>query len=152
MRVNASVDFALRATLELARIPPGTYVPAVTIARAQGLSPNFLLSILHELRRAGMVESRRGADGGFRLSRPPEEIAVADVIRAVEGPLLSVRGEAPELLVYDGASEALREVWIALRASLRSVVEGVTIADLLAGSLPADVQRIAATPEARISR
>jgi Rrf2 family protein len=106
------------------------------MARAQDLSSNFLVSILHDLRRAGLVESRRGSDGGFRLARSPQQIAVADVIEAIEGPLLSVRGESPEELRYDGAAEPLREVWLALRASVRSVVESVTIADLVARTQP----------------
>ena len=100
------------------------------------------------MRTAGIVNTRRGAEGGYLLARPAKEITVADVIRAVDGPLAAVRGEPPEALAYPGAAEHLVEVWIAVRSSLRAVLERITIADLASGKLPASVRRLAAEPEA----
>ncbi|HTW13383.1 MAG TPA: Rrf2 family transcriptional regulator, partial [Solirubrobacteraceae bacterium] len=105
-----------------------------------------------ELRHAGLVRSHRGAEGGFRLARSAEEISVADVIRAVEGPLASVRGAPPEESEYHGASEALLRVWIAVRANLRRVVEQVTIADIAGGKLPKSVDKLADDTEAWVTR
>ena len=106
------------------------------IAEAQAIPVNFLENILADLRRAGIVESRRGAAGGYLLARPPEEISLADVIRAVEGPLANVRGMSPDALEYEGSSERLRDVWVALRSSVRCVLEHVTLADVAKGELP----------------
>ena len=102
--------------------------------------------------RAGIVRSRRGADGGFRLAKPPEQVTIADIIRAVEGPLASVRGGPPEETSYPGPSEALPRVWIAVRAALRSVVEHVTLADVASGRIPTKIDRLADDPEAWITR
>src|SRR5579884_3993846 len=126
MRISAKADYAVRAAVELAAASDDRPVKAERIANAQAIPLNFLENILSELRHAGIVRSQRGAEGGFRLAKPAAEITVADVIRAVEGPLASVRGGPPEEAVYSGAAEALLRVWIAVRANLRSVVEHVT--------------------------
>lgn len=152
MRISAKADYAVRAAVELASAPGEKPVKAERIATAQEIPLNFLENILSELRHAGIVRSHRGADGGFRLARPPEEVTVADIIRAVEGPLASVRGGPPEETAYPGASESLPRVWIAVRASLRRVVERVTVGDVAAGRLPADVEELARDPEAWVTR
>src|SRR3954471_23634924 len=121
MRLSAKVDYAVRAAAELAAAPDGP-VKGETVAAAQDISLKFLESILSELRRAGIVASRRGTEGGYWLARAAGEVTVADVMRAVEGPLASVRGQAPETVGYAGAAEALPRVWIALRANLRGVL------------------------------
>jgi Rrf2 family protein len=131
MRVSAKVDYALRATAELATAPPGP-TKGERIATAQGIPLNFLENILLELRRSGIVASQRGAEGGYWLARPAAEITVADVIRAVEGPIATVRGSRPEDVEYTGPATALREVWIDLRTSMRGVLETTTLADLVA--------------------
>jgi Rrf2 family protein len=118
------------------------------LARAQDIPPRFLENILLALRRAGLVQSRRGAEGGFRLARAAEEITLADVLRAVEGPLANVQGVAPEAVVYAGSAAALRDVWVAVRASLRVVLEQVTLADVASGTLPAEVSALIADREA----
>src|ERR671925_1867464 len=137
MRISAKADYAVRAAVELAAASDDKPVKAERIANAQGIPLNFLENILGELRHAGIVRSHRGAEGGFRLAKPADQITVADVIRAVEGPLASVRGGPPEEVAYSGAAEPLAHVWIAVRASLRSVVERVTLADVAGGRLPA---------------
>jgi len=152
VRISAKADYAVRAAVELASAPGEKPVKAERIATAQEIPLNFLENILSELRHAGIVRSHRGADGGFRLARPPEEVTVADIIRAVEGPLASVRGGPPEETAYPGASESLPRVWIAVRASLRRVVERVTVGDVAAGRLPADVEELARDPEAWVTR
>ena len=131
MRVSAKVDYALRAMVELAA-GDGLLVKGERLASAQSIPPKFLENILLELRHAGLVASQRGAEGGYRLARPPAEITLADVIRAVEGPIASVRGGRPEDASYEGAAVGLREVWIELRAAMRGVLEGTTVADLVA--------------------
>ena len=148
MRTTAKADYAVRAAVELAAVGTGEPVKADQIAEAQSIPLNFLENILAELRRAGIVESRRGAAGGYLLARPPEEISLADVIRAVEGPIANVRGERPEQVEYPGVAEPLRDVWIAVRGNLRAVLETVTLADIAAGRLPDEVSRIAADPDA----
>ena len=131
MRVSAKVDYALRACLELAASPPGP-VKGERIATAQSIPPKFLENILLDLRQAGVVASRRGVEGGYWLARPAEEISVADVIRAVEGPIASVRGERLENVAYEGSAVALRETWLDLRAAMRGVLEETSLADLVA--------------------
>jgi Rrf2 family protein len=131
MRVSAKVDYALRAVAELAAAPPG-HVTAERLASAQEIPLKFLENILLELRRAEIVASQRGADGGYRLAKPAEEVSVADVIRAVEGPIATVRGARPEEVEYAGAAAALRDVWIDLRTSMRGVLEQTSLADLVA--------------------
>ena len=147
MRVTAKVDYAVRAAVELAAAGEGP-VKGERIAEAQGIPLKFLENILLELKHAGLVQSQRGAEGGYWLARAPAEIALAEVIRAVEGPIANVRGERPEQVEYAGASEQLRDVWIAVRASLRAVLERVTVADVAAGRLPDEVARLASDPEA----
>jgi Rrf2 family protein len=147
MRVSAKVDYAVRAGAELAAAGEGP-VKGERIAQAQEIPLKFLENILLDLKHAGLVQSQRGAEGGYWLARPPEEIALADIIRAVEGPIANVRGLRPEQVVYSGAAEPLRDAWVAVRANLRSVLENVTLADLAAGRLPEEVARIAADPEA----
>lgn len=153
VRITAKVDYAVRAAAELAAAAGGDRpVKGETIATEQGIPQKFLENILADLRQAGIVKSQRGVEGGYRLARPPESVTIADVIRAVEGPLASVRGEAPEDVAYDGAAAALQDVWFAVRANLRAVVEGVTLADLAAGRIPAHVARLAGDPDARLRR
>jgi Rrf2 family protein len=131
MRVSAKVDYALRALAELAAAPPGEPVKGEQLASAQEIPLNFLENILLELRRSELVASRRGADGGYWLGRPAAEISLADVVRAVEGPIASVRGNRPEDVTYTGAATALQDVWIELRASMRGVLEETSLADLV---------------------
>jgi Rrf2 family protein len=152
MRISAKVDYAVRAGVELAAATDDKPIKAERIATAQDIPLNFLENILGELRHAGIVRSHRGAEGGFRLARPADQVTVADVIRAVEGPLASVRGGPPEEAVYAGASESLLRVWIAVRASLRSVAEHVTLADIAAGHLSPTVDKLADDPEAWVTR
>ena len=152
MRISAKADYAVRATAELAAAPPGRPVKAEAIANAQGIPVKFLLNILSELKHAHIVQSHRGAEGGYSLARPPADITLADVIRAVEGPLANVHEARPEDLTYPGAAEQLKEVWIAVRANLRAVLERVTLADLAGGDLPKDVLQAARDPEARLAR
>jgi len=148
VRVSAKVDYAVRAAIELAAAEPGRPIKGDRIAQAQGVPLKFLENILTELRHAGLVRSQRGAEGGYWLARAPEEISVADVIRAVEGPIANVRGVGPHEVEYAGSAERLRDVWIAVRASLRSVLERVTLAELARGELPAAVAELASDPEA----
>ena len=131
MRVSAKVDYAIRALAELAIAPPGP-VKGERLADAQAIPVKFLENILTELRRAEIVESRRGAEGGYRLARPAAEISLADVIRAVEGPIATVRGARPEDVEYTGAAAGLQGVWIELRAGMRGVLEETSLADLVA--------------------
>lgn len=147
MRVTAKVDYALRAVLELAAAGEGP-VKGERIAQAQDIPLKFLENILLELRHHGLVQSQRGAEGGYWLSRPAEEITLAEVIRAVEGPLANVRGERPESVEYTGPAAPLQEVWIAMRANLRAVLDAVTLADVASGRLPEAVGAITADPEA----
>ena len=151
MRITAKADYAVRAAVELAAASDGP-TKGDAIAKAQGIPLKFLENILGDMRHAGIVRSQRGADGGYWLARDAKLISVADVIRAVEGPLASVRGEPPEEIDYGGAAEDLQKVWIAVRASLRSVAERVTLADIAAQKLPARIEKLAADPEAWVTR
>ena len=144
MRVSAKTDYALRAMAELAAAPPGP-VKGERLAASQEIPLKFLENILTELRRAELVATQRGAEGGYRLARPAEEIALADVIRAVDGPLANVRGERPDTVEYAGAAGLLQDVWLAVRTNLRAVLETVTLADLAAGRLPEEVADLAAS-------
>jgi Rrf2 family protein len=152
MRISAKADYAVRAVVELASKSDEKPIKAERIATAQEIPLNFLENILGELRHAGIVRSHRGAEGGFRLAKPAAAITIADVIRAVEGPLASVRGGPPEESSYIGASEALPRVWIAVRANLRKVVEHVTVADVASGKLPQEIDQLAEDPEAWVTR
>ena len=147
MKVTAKADYAVRAVLELATAD-GELVTADRVAEAQHIPRHFLDNILTDLRRAGIVATQRGPEGGSRLARRAKDIALADVMRAIEGPLAAVRDVRPELLAYDGPAERLPEVWIAVRAALRGVLETVTVADLAAGRLPRSVERLTEDPEA----
>ena len=151
VHVSAKADYGMRALLELAAAyaeDPRQLVKGDAIGKAQGIPVKFLEGILRQLRQAGMVASQRGADGGYRLDRKPSDIALADVVRALDGPLAAVRGERPEDVAYDGAAEHLREVWIALRASMRHVLELTTLADVASGKLPKDVRHMLDDPDA----
>ena len=151
MRVTAKADYAVRAVIELAG-GGGEPVKRDAIVAAQAIPPKFLENILSELRRAGLVDSQRGSDGGYWLSAAPEAISVADVMRAVEGPLATVHSSRPETLEYEGLAEPLQYVWVALRTSIRSVLEEVTIADLISGKVPKRVMRLTEDPESWISQ
>jgi Rrf2 family protein len=150
--MSAKVDYALRAALELAAAYGERPVKAELISTTQDIPIKFLENILAELRNAGIVRSRRGSDGGFWLARDPDEVTVADVIRAVQGPLATVQGEPPEDSVYGGAANALPRVWIAVRKTLRDVVEHVTLADVASGELPVAIEELASDPEAWVTR
>ena len=147
MRVSAKADYAVRAAAELAAGGAGP-IKGEAVATAQGIPLKFLENILGELKHAGLVRSQRGAEGGYWLAKPADEITIADVIRAVEGPLASVRGEPPERVRYGGAAEALGTLWVAVRANLRAVLEEVTVADVAAGDLPGIVDQITSDPAA----
>ncbi|TDB72992.1 MULTISPECIES: Rrf2 family transcriptional regulator [unclassified Micromonospora] len=154
MRLSARVDYALRASAELAAVAGGANagrarpVTAEQIARAQDIPPKFLESILLQLRRGGIVQAQRGPEGGYWLARPAAEISLAEIIRVIDGPLAHVRGQRPEELGYQGAAQALQDVWIALRASERAILEQVSLADVAAGKLPGRVNELAADPRA----
>ena len=152
MRVSAKADYALRAAIELAAHDSERPLKGDRIAQAQEIPLKFLESILVELRNAGIVMSKRGAEGGYLLARPADDITVADVVRAVEGPIANVRGLRPEQVSYTGSAEPLREVWIAVRANLRSVLEEVTLADIARGKLPKTVQKLTRDPDAWTAR
>jgi Rrf2 family protein len=147
MQVSARVDYGTRALAELASRPE-QLVTSEELAELQGIPVKFLEGILTQLRRAGLIVSKRGAEGGYRLARPAEQVAVADVFRALDGPIAAVRGMAPEDMAYPGAAEHLREVWVATRAALRTVLEQVTLADLISGDLPQATQDLLAEPGA----
>lgn len=151
MHVSAKADYGMRALLELAASydgDPGRLVKGEAIARAQGIPLKFLEGILRQLRQAGIVASQRGAEGGYRLDRPPAEVSIADVVRALDGPLAAVRGQRPEDLDYAGAAEHLREVWIALRAAMRDVLEHISLAEVATGTLPPSIEGLLAEPGA----
>ena len=151
MKVTAKAEYAVRAMLELTTNRDGL-LKGERIARSQGIPLKFLENILVDLRHADLVQAQRGADGGYRLARAPDAISVGEVIRAVEGPLASVRGEPPERMAYEGASEHLQTVWIAVRASLRSVLDDLTLDDVVAGRLPDHVRRLTEAPDAWLRR
>lgn len=139
MRVSAKSDYALRALIELARRPGGIAVSAEELGRLQDIPHGFLQAILAELRRAGLVRSQRGQAGGWLMGRPAEDVTVADVIRAVDGPLVNVYGIRPEGVTYNESARGLQLVWIAARSSLRDVLERVSIRDLADGALPGEI-------------
>jgi Rrf2 family protein len=151
MRITAKVDYAVRAASELAAHADahGSKVPMKgdAVATAQAIPVRFLESILAELRRSGIVGSQRGSDGGYWLARPASTISVADVIRAVEGPLADVHGSPPEEVEYTGAATELQRVWVATRVALREVLEATTLADIATGTLPARVSELAERPD-----
>ncbi|MET0903024.1 MAG: Rrf2 family transcriptional regulator [Acidimicrobiales bacterium] len=151
MRITAKVDYAVRAATELAahaaQHGPRAPMKGDAVARAQSIPVRFLESILAELRRSGIVGSQRGSDGGYWLARPAAEVSVADIIRAVEGPLADVHGTPPEETDYQGAAVELRRVWIATRVALREVLEATTLADIATETLPEAVTTLAARPD-----
>jgi len=151
MRVTAKADYAVRAGGELAAAADGR-VKGEELADAQDIPLQFLEHILLELKHAGIVRARRGAKGGYWLARPADEVTIADVVRAVEGPIAHVQSAPPESIEYRGNAEHLQEVWIAVRASLRTVLEHVTLADLVSGELPPEVEQLASSPDAWAAR
>ncbi len=148
MEIPAKVDYAVRAMAELAAARDPAPIKAEFLAESQEIPEHFLKAILRELARSGLVTAQRGANGGYRLARPADEITVADVVRAVHGPLATVRGERPENLAYAGAATALAEVWVVLRASMRSVLEHVSIQQVVDGDLSENLRSFSADPDA----
>ena len=148
MHVTAKADYAVRAVVELAHSSHKSPRKVDEIAQAQRIPVSFLENILTQLRSSGVVRSQRGPEGGYWLAKPPDQVNLADIIRAVEGPLVGVRGQRPEEVEYVGSAEALKQVWIALRANLRKVLEHVTVADIAAGELPEDVLALTREEEA----
>ena len=151
MRVSAKADYALRAAAELAAAGGGP-VKREAMSSAQNIPPKFLENILSDLRQARLLRSQRGAEGGYWLARPAGEVSVADIIRAVEGPLASVRGTPPEEIDYPDGAKQLQRVWIAVRTALRGVAENVSLADLADGALPGRIEKLAAEPESWTTR
>jgi Rrf2 family protein len=151
MRISAKADYAVRAAVEMAAAGDEP-VKGEKLAEAQDIPLQFLEHILLELKHARLVRARRGARGGYWLAQPPEEITLASVIRAVEGPLANIQDQAPEQTKYPGNAEQLSEVWIAVRASLRRVLENVTIADLRDGKIPSDVLELTRDEGAWVTR
>ena len=154
MRVSAKADYAVRAMVEIAGSGGSEAKPAKTevVAEAQAIPTRFLENILGELRVHGLVQSKRGSEGGYWLARSADDITLAEIIRAVEGPLATVRGEAADQIEYRGGSAPLQQVWLALRANIRQVLESVTLADVVAGRLPEPIGTLAAHPEAAQQR
>ena len=148
VHVTARADYAVRAIIEIAAAGGDSPLKADQIAERQGIPLGFLRGILTDLRRSELIVSQRGATGGFRLARPANEITIAQVIRSVEGPLAQVRGHRPNELEYPGRAEPLRDVWIALRANLRAILDQTTIDDVASGTLPTHVSELAADPAA----
>jgi len=147
MQVSARGDYAIRAALGLAAAYP-TVTSAQALADAQELPYKFLEAVLADLRRAGLVQGIRGPEGGYVLKRPPDAVTVGDVLRAADGPLAGVRGLRPEETRYRGTATHLSELWVAVRAAIRSVVDEVTLAHLISGDLPAEVRRLTHAPDA----
>lgn len=150
VQIPAKAEYAIRALLTLAA--SDTSVSAEHLAHEQDLPAKFLGAILSDLRRGGLVTSQRGPEGGFRLAKDPDVVMIADVLRVVSGPMAGVRGMRPETLVYEGPAEHLREVWVAVRAALREVLEHVTLGQVLRGELPTAVTRFTDDPDAWITR
>ena len=151
MHVSAKADYGMRALLELAhayREDPRRLVKGEAIATAQDIPQKFLEGILRQLRQGGIVASQRGQVGGYRLDRDPADVTIADVVRSLDGPLAAVRGQRPEDLIYPGAADHLRDVWIAVRASMRQVLEGISLEDVETGHLPEDIAGLLAEPGA----
>ena len=148
MRISAKADYAVRAALELAAAPEGEPVKGERLAEAQDIPLQFLEHILLELKHHGIIRARRGAKGGYWLARAADDVTIAEVIRAVEGPIAHVQSAPPESITYRGHAKCLQDVWIAVRASLRSVLESVTLADLVSGDLPPVVEHLSGSPDA----
>lgn len=152
VEISAKVDYAVRAMLSLAAADPDVPVSVERLATEQGLPQKFLEGIVADLRRAELVLSRRGARGGYRLARPPQQISVGDIIRAVDGPLAEVRGQRPHETVYEGSAAHLGTVWVALRVALRRVLDETTLDRLLTGDLPPEVAELTRDPDAHRNR
>jgi Rrf2 family protein len=148
MHVTAKADYAVRAVVELAGSSQDAPRKVDDVASAQGIPVSFLENILTQLRSSGVVRSQRGPEGGYWLAHPPDDVNLAQIIRAVEGPLVGVRGQRPEEIEYTGSAEQLQQVWIALRANLRKVLEQVTVADVASGKLPKEVIALTKAEEA----
>lgn len=143
MRMSAKAEYAVRAMVQLATEEPGTLIKTDDLAKAQGIPPQFLVDILAELRTDRLVRSQRGRDGGYELAKPADQISIADVLRCIDGPLASVRDIGLGDLPYSGPTAALTDVWRALRASMRSVLERTTLQDVAHGGLPEHVAQMA---------
>ena len=152
MHVTAKADYAVRAIIELADSSQESPRKVDDLAQAQKIPVSFLENILTQLRSSGIVRSQRGPEGGYWLAHPAEEVNLAQIIRAVEGPLVGVRGQRPEEIEYIGSAESLKQVWVALRANLRKVLEHVTVAQVAAGELPQDVLALTREEEAWTTR
>lgn len=155
MQVSAKVDYGMRAMLFLAecyQADPNQLVKGEAISKSQAIPVKFLEAILTELRHAGFVISQRGAVGGYRISRSPEKVSVAELIRVLDGPLAAVRGQRPENVHYDGPAARLQDVWVGIRVALRNVLEGVSLADILAGEFAESLSDLLKHPDAYISR
>ena len=148
MHVTAKADYAVRAVVELADSSQASPRKVEDIANAQSIPVSFLENILTQLRSAGVVRSQRGPEGGYWLAHPPQEVNLAQVIRAVEGPLVGIRGQRPEEIEYSGSAQALQQVWVAVRANLRAVLEQVTVANVASGDLPKEVLALTRAEEA----
>lgn len=148
MRISAKADYAVRAALQLATVETGGTLKAEVIADAQEIPHKFLEGILNDMRRGGLVVSQRGVNGGYRLAKPTEDVCIADIIRAVDGPLVSVRGVRPPELTYSGPAASLLPLWIALRVNVRRILEGVSLADVISGRLPEEVSLLTEAPSA----
>lgn len=151
MHISARSDYAVRAALGLAATYPAT-TSSANLAIAQDLPRKFLEAILADLRRAGLVRGQRGVEGGYVLTRPPGDINIGDVLRAVDGPLAEVRGRRPEETVYEGTAEHLQSLWVAVRAAVRNVLDEVTLDDVVHDRLPSHVRSLITTPDAWQSR
>ncbi|KIR65811.1 Rrf2 family transcriptional regulator [Micromonospora harpali] len=147
MQISARGDYAVRAALSLATAYP-SLLSTQAIAAEQDMPRKFLEAVLADLRRAGLVRAQRGAEGGYTLARPPKEITIGAILRAVDGPLAGVRGMRPEETSYDGAAENLPRLWVAVRAAVRQVVDEVSLAEMASGRLPGHVRRLIARPDA----
>jgi Rrf2 family protein len=151
MRISARSDYAVRAALQLAASGADGPLKAEAISDAQDIPHKFLESILNDMRRGGLVFSQRGGNGGYRLAKPAEDISIADVIRIVDGPLVSVRGVRPPELAYTGPAESLLPLWFALRSNVREILDGVSLADVASAQLPAEVSALSHAPGAWVN-
>lgn len=151
MQISAKTDYAIRALLSLAAHEPDL-VKVDTVVSEQGMPRKFVEAILGELRRAGLVRSQRGAEGGYALARPAKDVMLGTVIRAVDGPLAEVRGLRPHETTYTGVAEHLPQVWVAVRASLRKVLDEVSLQQVLTGALPPHIRRLVDMPDAWLPR
>ncbi|MFI0794053.1 RrF2 family transcriptional regulator [Micromonospora rubida] len=147
MQISARGDYAVRAALSLATAYP-SLLSTQAIAAEQDMPRKFLEAVLADLRRAGLVRAQRGAEGGYTLARPPKEVTIGAILRAVDGPLAGVRGMRPEETSYEGAAENLPRLWVAVRAAVRQVVDEVSLSELTSGRLPGHVRRLIARPDA----